>query len=95
MPSLRGNTMVLNSSARVFGDFAAVDFNFTALSALFYDQMALELGSSWQHSDWGRLYGQLEYQFWSAYQAPALLIQQPQTTNARMYLRGQPVQAGL
>lgn len=83
LPVVSENTMVLNSSARVFGDFAAVDFNFTALSALFYDPMAIELGSSWQSSEWSRFYGQVEYQFWGAFQAPALLIQQPQTTNCK------------
>ncbi len=80
-PVTSNNTMTLNSAARVFGNFAAVDFNFTAISALFYDPMAIELGSSWQHNSWGRLFAQVDYQFWSRFEAPALLIQQPKTTN--------------
>lgn len=75
------NTMVLSSAARVFGNFAAVDFNFTALSTLFYDPMALELGGAYKFFSWWKAYAQVDYQFWSAFQAPALVIQQPQTTN--------------
>jgi long-subunit fatty acid transport protein len=82
-PMTSDNTMVLNSAARVFGNLAAVDFNFTALSALFYDPMSIEVGGSWQHFEWARFTGQIEYQYWSRFQAPALLIQQPQTTNCQ------------
>ncbi len=83
LPVASDNTMVLNSAARVFGDFAAVDFNFTALSTLFYDPMALELGGAWKHSSWGKAYAQVDYQVWSAFTPPAMLIQQPQTTNCK------------
>ncbi len=75
------NSMNLNSAARIIGSFPAIDFNFSALSVLYYDPMTIELGSSWQYSDTGRLYVQLEYQFWSQFQAPSLLIHQPQTKN--------------
>lgn len=81
LPVSSDNNLKLNSAARVFGDFAAVDFNFAATSALYYDPMTLELGGSWQYASWARLFGQLEYQCWNKYQAPALLIQQPQATS--------------
>lgn len=81
LPLTSDNTIALNSSARAFGNLAAVDFNFTGTSALFYDPMAIELGGSFRHFNVARFFGQLEYQFWSNYQSPAILIQQPETTN--------------
>lgn len=74
------NTMKLTSAARVFGDFAAVDFNFTAFSTMFYDPYTLELGWSYLLFDRMRTYFQLDYQAWKLFKAPALIIQQPQTT---------------
>jgi hypothetical protein len=71
--------MTLQSAARVFGDFAAIDINFNALSTLYYDPMSIELGATFRHFDIARLYAQLDYQFWGKYEAPALLITQPQT----------------
>jgi long-subunit fatty acid transport protein len=82
-PVTSDNTMTLNSAARVFGDFAAVDFNFLGVSALFYDPMAIELGGTWQMCPAAKTYLQLEYQFWKKFEAPALIIQQPQTTNCQ------------
>jgi hypothetical protein len=83
LPLASDNTMTLSSAARVFGDFAAVDINFPASSTLFYDPLTVEVGGSAQHSSWGRIYGQIEYQRWSRYQTPALLIADPSTTNCR------------
>ncbi len=80
-PAVSDNTMVLKSSARVFGNFAAVDFNFKSLSALFYDPMAIELGGVIALSNKTKIYAQIDYQFWSAFQSPALLLESPQTTN--------------
>jgi hypothetical protein len=80
-PVASNSTMVLSSAARVFGNFAAVDFNFTALSTLYYDPMSLEWGGTWKYLSWSRAYVQIDYQFWSAFQAPALLIQQVNTTS--------------
>ncbi len=79
-PVSSDNTMTLNTAARAFGDLAAIDFNFNAFSTLFYDPMSLELGGKWQHAERARLLAQLDYQFWSSFQPPALQIQQPQTT---------------
>ena len=80
LPVKSDNEVVLNTAARLFGDFAAIDFNFNAYSTLFYDPLAIELGGSWQHSSRGRLYLQLDYQQWGKFQAPALLIEQAVTT---------------
>ena len=70
--------MVLNSSAQVLPGFGAADFTFTALSTLFYDPMSIEIGGSWQHAQQARFFAQLDYQFWSNFQPPALVIQQQQ-----------------
>ena len=80
-PMSSDNTMVLSNAARVFGNLAAIDFNFNAFSALYYDPMAIELGGSWQATDAWRFYGQVDYQFWSRYQAPAMQIEQPDVSS--------------
>ena len=81
LPVASDNTIILNSAARVLGDFAAIDFNFNALSTLFYDPLAIELGGSWRYSPRGIIYLQVEYQMWGSFEAPALVIQQPTTTS--------------
>lgn len=80
LPVASDNSMTLSSAARVFGSFAAVDFNFKGLSALFYDPMALELGGAWRITPWLKTYAQLDYQFWSGFKAPAMLITEPDTS---------------
>lgn len=77
LPLVSDNTMSLSSAARVFGDFAAVDFNFNGVSALFYDPLAVEFGFSWRYARWGRILAQVDYQAWSGYQAPVLAVQPP------------------
>jgi long-chain fatty acid transport protein len=81
LPVTSSNNMTLKSAARTFGDFATLDFNFKAASALYYDPLALELGGSYQYARAARAFLQLEYQFWSDFQPPALLIQDPTVEN--------------
>jgi len=85
LPLSATNNMTLNTGARVFGSFAALDFNFQAASALFYDPMSIELGGSIRHGSWGRLIAQVDYQFWSQFVAPALKIEQPSITCTDQY----------
>ena len=80
LPVASDNSMNVNTGVSLLGNLSALDINFNATSALYYDPMALELGASWQHSSRARLYGQLEYQVWRLYQTPALVIDQPQST---------------
>ena len=82
LPVSFDNQMTLTSGARVFGKSAAIDFNFLAASALYYDPLALEVGSTWQVTRKIRLFAQMDYQFWSAFEVPALQIQQPQDIGA-------------
>jgi long-subunit fatty acid transport protein len=83
LPVSSDSTLKLNSAARVFGDFAAVDFSFSSVSTFIYDPLTLELGGAYQHSSWGRVYGQVDWQRWSKFEPSALQIVQPQTTNCK------------
>ena len=93
-PSAADNFMTLRSGARVFGSFDALDFNFLAASALFYDPLSVELGGSWQHAHNARLFWQLDYQAWGKFQAPALLIQDPSITDCADTSCGMNISSG-
>jgi long-subunit fatty acid transport protein len=77
MPVASDNALYLQSGARAFGSFAALDFDFNSISSLFYDPLSIELGATFAETSAWRTYVQLEYQAWSAFQAPALFIQNP------------------
>lgn len=79
LPVSSSNYITLNSSARVLGPLAALDFRFKSMSALYYDPMSVEF--SWSTTHWpdSRFYVQLDYQFWSKFEAPIISIQEPQT----------------
>jgi hypothetical protein len=77
LPVSSPNSLFLKSGARAFGSFAALDFNFNALSTLFYDPLTIELGGTIQETPNARLYLQADYQAWSKFEAPALLILDP------------------
>ncbi len=83
LPVSSPNEIFLKSGARAFGGFAALDFNFIARSSLFYDPLTLELGSSFPTpfltDHLARTLIQFDYQRWSAFAPPALLIIDPQT----------------
>ncbi|MBI2711532.1 MAG: hypothetical protein HYX41_01540 [Bdellovibrio sp.] len=79
-PVASDNNFSLSSSARVFGPLPGVDFNFMAVSALFYDPMALEIGGTVTPTSWLKVVGQVDWQIWNQFRAPAMLISQPQTT---------------
>ena len=80
LPIVSNNVMTLRSSARALGNLAALDFNFGAQSALFYDPLTIELGATFPHWRFGRFYAQVEQQYWSRFEAPALQIQDPAIT---------------
>lgn len=80
-PSASDATMTLKSAAQVMGPLAALDFNFAATSAIFYDPWTVELGGSWEHHSGARTYAQIDYQIWTLYQPPALLVQQGEVKN--------------
>ncbi len=81
-PNSSNLTMPLSSSARVFGNFAAVDFGFTGNSVLFYDPAAIELGGSWKIGA-SRFVAQLDHQWWNTYLGPAMSMSTPSVTNCQ------------
>jgi 16S rRNA (adenine1518-N6/adenine1519-N6)-dimethyltransferase len=80
LPASSPAELTVNSSARTFGNLAALDFSFRASSALYYDPLAVELGGSLRTWTGGRALVQLEYQRWRDFEAPALAIQSPETS---------------
>ena len=74
------NILKFSSGARVFGSFAAVDFNFDSKSTLFYDPLSVELGGMFSPFAGLKIIGQLDYQVWSKYKTPALIISQALTS---------------
>ncbi len=73
------NHVTVNSAARAFGSFAAVDFNFTAISAVYYDPWSFELGWVFQYAERSRLTLQADAQLWSKFEPPALSIADPRS----------------
>jgi long-subunit fatty acid transport protein len=80
LPSASDATMSLKSGAQVLGPLGGLDFNFVATSAIYYDPWAFELGGAWALNPGSKFYWQVDYQLWSLYQPPALLVAQGSVT---------------
>jgi hypothetical protein len=65
----------VQASARAVGSVAAPDFSFPALATMYYDPFTVSVGTRWRHSPAGTLYFQLDYQAWSKFESPAIVIQ--------------------
>jgi hypothetical protein len=77
-PVSSDNAIYLRSAGRFLGkDAGALDFHFDAISTLFYDPLTLEYGLTYLTSPINRVYFQLEFQRWSKFEPPALLIVNP------------------
>ena len=73
--------MTARSRARVTTLPAAfLDFYFNATSALQYDPLTVEFGTSFQTTSFWTTYLQLEFQNWSAFQIPALNVKNTDTS---------------
>jgi hypothetical protein len=79
-PLSSGITMNLASGARLMGSVAAVDMVFSADSSLYYDPLSVETGVSLEYLPGARVIAQLDTQLWSKFEAPALIIANPQST---------------
>jgi hypothetical protein len=64
----------VQANARAVGTVNAPDFSFPALATMYYDPLTLTLGSEWKYSDTRTLYLQLDYQAWSNFESPAIVI---------------------
>lgn len=80
LPLSSTNQLNVSSGARGIGNIATLDFNFKALSTVYYDPMSLELGGTVAYTDSARLFLEADYQFWSKFEAPSVSIQDPRTT---------------
>jgi hypothetical protein len=72
-PAQYSNYMTLSTGAKAFGD-AALPFHFKAGSTLIYDPLTIEAATSLRYTRLTRLYLQMDFQRWSHFEAPALLI---------------------
>ncbi len=73
-PLASTNQMVMRANAQLFSNAASLGFNFTAHSALYYDPLSIELGGSVQYTEITRIFAQLDWQAWGAFESPALVI---------------------
>ena len=76
-PVRSGNDVNFNSSVHLTSFLPALAVNFVGSSALFYDPLTIEAGTSWEYSRDRRLYLQADYEAWSKYETPALNISNP------------------
>jgi hypothetical protein len=82
LPTVYDNSMRIDASARVLGALPGLDFNFDAMSALYYDPLSVELGFSWRVLPFWTTYAQAEAELWTLYQSPALNIGDPEVASA-------------
>jgi hypothetical protein len=82
-PLKSDGNFTIKTAASILADFAALDFNFNALSAVYYDPLMIQLGTAIRHSGWGRIFLQAEYQAWGKYESPSIVIVNPEVTNCQ------------
>jgi hypothetical protein len=76
LPASSDSTVSITSGAEVVG--SVIPFSFAESSTLLYEPLSLELGSSFRTSRDFRTYVEVDYQWWSRFQAPGLTIQNGQ-----------------
>lgn len=74
-------TLNVHATARAIGNVSALDFTFPALATMYYDPGSIEFGWKQRYSNTNKLFFELDYQFWSKFESPTLLIQNPQTAS--------------
>ena len=79
-PAESSATLDLTAATRVFGDTAALAFQFAGLSTLYFDPWSFDLGFSVPHLDRGVLRLEASYQRWSTFKPPTLMISNPSTS---------------
>jgi hypothetical protein len=65
----------VQASARAVGNVAAPDFSFPALATMYFDPFTVSVGTQWRYSSTNILYFQLDYEAWSKFQSPTIVIQ--------------------
>ena len=78
LPVVLNYTLDVNTKAAAAGFLPAVPFSFTAASSLTYDPLTVEFGGTLPGPLQTKIYLQLDFQQWNQYQAPMLVIANPQ-----------------
>ncbi len=74
-------TLNVQSSARAIGNVSALDFSFPAVGTMYYDPFSVQLGTQLRYARNRSLYLQVDYQSWSRFRSPAIIILDPSTSN--------------
>ncbi len=80
MPLEQNEYIMVHASARAIGTVSALDFTMPAMATMNYDPWSFSMGTSWRHSSSQTLFMQIDYELWSRFKAPTLIIQDPETT---------------
>jgi hypothetical protein len=79
--SSQPETLNVRATARAIGNVSALDFSYPAISTMYYDPATLEVGGKWDYAGGRALYFQADWQRWSSFESPALVIQDPWTSS--------------
>lgn len=90
LPAKSRNEILIQSGAEIASGLSGLDFNLEANSTLFYDPLTLEVGGQFQHSPWGRLFLQLDYQAWNRFEPPALEVKNSTTDGGTQIIESSP-----
>lgn len=74
-------TLNVQSGARAIGNVSALDFSFPAVGTMYYDPLSIQLGTQLRYASERSLYLQADYQAWSRFRSPAIVILDPSTSN--------------
>lgn len=72
-------TLNVQAGARAIGNVSALDFAFSSVGTPYYEPFSIRSGTQWRYANEETLSLQLEYQDWSKYEAPSILILDPNT----------------
>jgi long-subunit fatty acid transport protein len=73
-------SMKVHATARAIGTVSALDFAFPALATMYYDPATLEFGGRWSYASGRSLSFEIDYQAWSKFESPAMVILDPATS---------------
>jgi hypothetical protein len=77
LPSSEDSNFNISTGAQPFGAFPNIPVAFVASDTIVYQPTSIELGGNLKTSESMRSYLELDYQFWSQFRAPTLLIANP------------------
>lgn len=81
LASAQPQTLNVRSSARAIGTVSALSFSFPAISTLYYDPLTIQAGGEWKYTNGNAFFFQVDYQAWSKFESPAIVMLDPQTSS--------------